>query len=198
MVFLGSAVLSCLWIPTFIHYETPWCITWPTGNLYQDYPQQIRVYNEYTWHTFSVITLYFSIVMVCILILASCFYMYAKILIALAKRKRNTHLQISTEFKKHIEQVSVMVIFNGGVYFLLTSVFMTSYAFLSVTQLLPYSSDFWGHVASVSIGVNASINPLLYSVTNQRYRCAVKSLSRNCFSTDKKQTNKQMNLTNVI
>ena len=102
MVFLGSAVLSCFWMPTFIHYEIPWCIIWPTDDLYQDYPQRMRVYNEYTWYTFYLITLYFIVVMVCIMILVSCFYMYAKILIALAKRKRNTHLQMSTEFKKHV------------------------------------------------------------------------------------------------
>ena len=186
MVFLVSAVISCSWIPAFAQYKAPWCIIWPTEDLYQGYPQQILVYIEYNWSAFYLIAVYFSIVMVCILILASCFYMYAKILIALAKRKRNTDLQISTEFKNHIEQVSVMVIINGGVYFLLMSIFMTSLVLHSVTRLLPYSSDFWGNINNVAIGINASINPLLYFVTNQRYRCAVKTLFRNCFGTDQK------------
>ena len=146
MLFFVSAVLSCSWIPAFIHHETPRCIIWPEEDLYQDYPQRILVYTEYTWYTFYLMTLYFSIVMVCILLLASCFYMYAKILITLAKRKRNTHLQMSTEFKTNIEQVSVMVIVNGGVYFLLMSIFMTSLVLHSVTQLLPYSRDLWGNI----------------------------------------------------
>ena len=194
MVILVSAVLSCSWIPTFIRYEVPWCIIWPTEDLYQGYSQQILIYNEYTWFTFYLITVYFSIIMVCILILASCFYMYAKILIALAKRKRNTHLQMSTEFKKHVEQVSVMVIVNGGVYFLLMSIFMTSLALHSVTEPLPYSSGsyFWGKINNVPVGINASINPLLYFVTNQRYRCAVKTLFRNCFGSFSKTKQRAM------
>ena len=198
MLFLVSAVLSCFRILAFIHYETPWCIIWPTDDLYQDFPQRILVYTEYTWYTIYFMTSYFSLVTVCILILASCFYMYAKILIALEKRKCNTHLQISTEFKNHIEQVSLMVIVNGGVYFLLMSIFMTSLAFLSVTQLLPYSSDFWENMHNVSIGINASINPLLYFVTNPKYRCAVKTLFRNCFGTDRKPNKEQGNETNII
>ena len=39
--------------------------------------------------------------MLFIVILVSCFYMYAQILTALAKRKRNTDLQISADFKKY-------------------------------------------------------------------------------------------------
>ena len=136
--------------------------------------------------------------MMCILILASCFYMYQKILTALAKRKRNTRLQMSTEFKTHIEQVSVMVIVNGGVYFLLMLIFITSLTLVSVTQFLPYSSDFWGIINNVSLGINASINPLLYFVTNQRYRCAVKALFRNCFKTDQKPNSEQENVTNIV
>ena len=83
-VFLVSAVLVCAWIPFSIHYKTQWCINWPIENLYQDYPMKILMYNVYTWHVSYKVTLYFSIVILytLILILASCVYMYARILIA--------------------------------------------------------------------------------------------------------------------
>ena len=78
-VFLVSAVLSCTYIPTFFRYETPWCIIWPIEDLSQDYPQQLLVLSEYTWYSYYIISLNLFIVMLYILILASCVYMYANI-----------------------------------------------------------------------------------------------------------------------
>ena len=60
---------------------------------------------------------YVSFGFIYLLILTSVSYMYVQILATLGKRKRNTNLQLSAEFRKHIEQVSMMVIVNGGVYF---------------------------------------------------------------------------------
>ena len=114
--------------------------------------------------------------MLYILILASCFYMYANIFLAFAKRKRNTDLQMSTEFKKQIEQVSIMVIVYGGMYFLLMSIFIASLTLLSI------SGDFWENISNLSLSINASINPLLYILTNKRYRFAVKGLLRDYFT----------------
>ena len=128
-------------------------------------------------------------VMLFIVILVSCFYMYAQILTALAKRKRNNDLQISVNFKKHIEQVSVMVIVNGGVYFLLMTIFVVCLALFSVAKYLPISFNFWENIVSVSISLNASINPLLYLLTNQRYRRAFTTLFQDYFGTDRKPDN---------
>ena len=151
---------------------------WPIGRLYQDYPQQVLVFNEYIWSAYHKICLYAFVVMFCMVILASCFYMSVKILLALAKR--NPDLQMSTEFRKQIEQVSIKVIVNGSVYFLLLSVFMASLMVLSMslTKYLPFSSDFWENISNLCLSINASINPLLYFLTNQRYRHAVKNLFR--------------------
>ena len=198
IVFLVSVTILFIWIPGFIHYETLWCIIWPTGNLNQDHSQQIMVYNVYNWYTYYMTTLYFAIVMLYMLIIVSCSFMYAKILIALAKRKRNINLHISAEFKKHIEQVSVMVIVNGSVYLLLMSIFITSMALLSVTRFLLYTSDFWRNIAFVAVSINSSINPLLYFLTNQRYRCAVISLFNDYLRTDQKPNIEQEDSANVM
>ena len=70
VIFLVTAVLLCPWIPFFIHYETTWCIIWPTGRLYQEYPHQVLVFNEYTWSAYYKICLYAFLVMFWMVILA--------------------------------------------------------------------------------------------------------------------------------
>ena len=120
-------------------------------------------------------------VMLCIVTLIICFYMYARILIALARRKRNTDLQMSADFKRHIEQVSVMVIVNGSVYFLLMTVFIVCLGLFSVARFLLISIDFLENISYVSLALNASINPLLYFLTNQRYRREFKTLFQNSY-----------------
>ena len=81
--------------------------------------------------------LYVSFGFIYLLILASVSYMYVQILATLGKRKRNTNLQMSAEFRKHIEQVSMMVIVNGGVYFLLMSIMITYLMMLSFSVIEP-------------------------------------------------------------
>ena len=60
------------------------------------------VFSVYTWYSYYMTSLNLFIVM--LYILASCFYMYANILVAFAKRKRNTDLQMSTEFKNKLNK----------------------------------------------------------------------------------------------
>ena len=102
--------------------------------------------------------------------------MYAQILIALARRKRNSDLQMSTDFKRHIKQVSVMVIVNGSVYFLLMTIFIACLGLFSVGRFLLISVNFLENIAYMPVALNASINPLLYFLTNKRYRRAFKTL----------------------
>ena len=179
-VILMSALLLCTIIPTFIGYERLWCIILPMENQYEDFFQELLVFSVYSWHSYYMISLNLFIVVLYVLVLASCFYMYAHILVAFANRKRNTNLQMSAEFKRHMKQISIMVVINGGVYFLLMSIFIASIALFSIslTKLLLFSRDFWENINNLSLSINASINPLLYILTNQRYRCAVKSLFR--------------------
>ena len=183
IVFLISATyISILYLPVLLHSETQLCVIWPEDDKFRTYPHQILIPNPATWHAVYDPLLSGSLGLICLLILVSVSYMYVKILVILGKRKRNTNLQISAEFQKHIEQVSVMVIVNGGVYFLLMSILITNKILVSLSFIEPWQPA--GYMPdTVSYIVNASINPLLYFLTNQRYRCAVKTMLRECFST---------------
>ena len=126
-----------------------------------------------------------SIGMMFFMILVSVSYMYAKILVTLRKRKRSTNLQLSAEFKKHIEQVSVMVVVNGSVYLLLMAMSFT----YPISLLLIDDSItlwYWQLVTFLSYDINASVNPLIYFLTNERYRCAVKLYSKVASETEAK------------
>ena len=181
IVFLISVAILCIFVLLLpLDSETRLCIIWPAGDDFQTYPLQIRmpntVYDRIYYVSFSVI--YF-------LILASVSYMYVKILATLAKRKRNTNLQMSAEFKKQIEQVSLMVIVNGCVYFSLTSIFITYLMVNSFPFIDMITVRYLDITAFVSYSVNLSINPTIYFLTNERYRCAVKTTFRCCFKNAK-------------
>ena len=123
--------------------------------------------------------------------------MYAQILTALGLRKSSTNLQMSAEFKNHIEQVSVMVIVNERVYFLLYPYIIypvgVSFLFIDLITL-----RYWELAAILSYEVNASINPLLYYLSNEQYRCAVKAMFRGCFKTVKNQNNTQLDSSKIV
>ena len=199
IVFFISAAVFGTYVPYYLSQpETRLCIIWPEEDKFHAFPDQILIPNQETWRA-----VYYQIFTVCfgssfLLILASVFYMYVKVLATLGKRKRNTNLQMSAEFKKHIEQISVMVIVNGGVYFLLMSILITylilsSLSFIDVTQLAVYA------FYTGSYTINASINPLLYFLTNKRYRCAVKNcMFGGCFRKAKNPQNTQLDSSNVM
>ena len=183
IVSLISVVILGSFTPALLFQsQTRLCIIWPAGDDFHVYSDQILVPNApAAWQTVYEKISSVSFAVIFLLILASVSYMYAKILIVLSKRKRNTNLQMSAIFKKHIEQVSVMVIVNGGVYFLLTTVYITYITLVSLSYTDLISWGYWQLAALASYIVNASINPLLYFLTNQRYRCAVKTMFEDCF-----------------
>ena len=184
IVFLISVAILSTYVSRLLLYsKTRICIIWSARDDLHVYSHQVlipkpsraswlRVYNKVFDSSLGVMYL---------LILASISYMYANILATLAKRKRNTNLQMSAEFKKHIEQVSLMVIVNGGVYFLLTSILIIYVILASLSFIDSMSLGYWQLAALTSYGVNASINPLLYLLTNERYRCVVKNMFRCSF-----------------
>ena len=181
-VFLMSATTIGSYIPVF--YSTTMvtliCIMWPRGDKFYTYPYQILIPNPYAWLKVYEKVFSLSISVMFFITLASVSYMYAKILITIRKRQCNTDLPMSLEFKKHIEQVSVMVIVNGAVYLFLMSI---SYTY-PISRLLiddPITLRYWQFVTFAAYDINASINPLIYFLTNERYRCAVKTMFRRCF-----------------
>ena len=205
IVFLISVVgFSTFIVPLVLsHSKTQYCVIWPKNNKFLEYlhhHDHILTPKPETWRSIYNKILYLSFGLIYFLILAGVSYMYVKILTTLGKRKRNTNLQMSIEFQKHIEQVSVMVIVNGGVYFFLMSILITylillSFSFIESWQLGGFVS------VTMSYTINASINPLLYFLTNERYRSAVKSVFTCCFRKAKNQQKTQSDshkITNVM
>ena len=199
IVCLISAAVFGTFIPNHLPYsEIPLCIIWPVEDKFHGFPDQIPIPNLEKWHAVynQVFIVYCGLLF--LITLASVSYMYVKILATLGKRKRSTNLQMSAEFKKHIEQVSVMVIVNGGVYFLLMSIITTylillSLSFIDLTQPIAYA------IYIGSFTVNASINPLLYFLTNERYRCVVKNwMFRACFRRAESPQNTTLDLSNSM
>ena len=194
IVFLISAAGLGMYFPLLLSYSTAHlCIIWPVGDDFHVYPYQMLILNLPAWYALYNKVIHLSLGVIFLLVLASVSYMYAKILTTLAKRKRNTNLQLSAEFKKHIEQVSVMVIVNGGVYFLLTFIYVIYLILVSLPLGDMITFRYWQLAAFVSYGVNASINPLIYFMTNKRYRCAVKAV----FGIAKNSQNTPFNSSNM-
>ena len=201
VVFLMSAATVGLRLPIDLFSKPQICIIWGVGDEFDTYPHQMLIPNTSIWFTVYYEIFYWSLCIIFLLILTSVSYMYTKILATLGKRKRNTDLQMSAEFKKHLEQVSMMVIVNGGVYFLLSSIMVTHIMLLSLLVVDKALLGYWQIAAFSSHGVNASINPLLYYLTNQRYQCAVKTLFKGCFRIAKNPQSKPLrssNMSNVI
>ena len=197
ILFMASAVIAGLFVPiAFLDSVMRLCILWPVGNEYHNYPLQMLIPYSNPWYKVYIDIYNWSLFVIYFLTLGIVSYMYAKIILTLGKRKRNTSLQMSAEFKKHIEQVSVMVIVNGVVYFLLTSIFITY--LVHITLLDTINQRYWQVTIFASSCVNSSMNPLLYFFTNQRYRFAVKTLFRKCFKvSDEVQNKLQLDSQNV-
>ena len=200
IVFLLSATMLGTYIPLLLDLETRkksrLCIIWPVGNKFHEYPIQILIPNPHPLLTVYNILFYTGNGVINLMILASVSYMYSKILVTLGKRKRNTNLQTSTEFKKHIKQVSVMVIVNGSVYLFLMSISFT----YPISLLLiddPNTLRYWQFVTFAAYDINASINPMIYFLTNERYRCAVKTMFRRCFGKATSLQNTQLDSATV-
>ena len=198
MVFLISVVISGTYVPLHLTYaETQQCIIWPVGDIFQAYPNQMLIQQTPAWLTLHNKIVYVSLGVMFLLVLVSVSYMYGKILATLDKRKRSTNLQMSAEFKKHIKQASVMVIVNGVVYFLLTFVYIIYVLFVSFSIIDMISLRYLELAAFASYGVNASINPLLYFLTNERYRCAVKTMFKDCLTKAKNPQNAPLDSSNM-
>ena len=163
------------------------CLVWPTDAQFKNYPRIITVYSGILDHRYQNIKIFLDILYVLIelfTLFVNC-YMYSKILTLLYRRKYNTALQISKEFDKNIQQISTMVIANGIVFLLCSTLFNTLMVLSAVSgiglKLLPrQQQNVFEHVQFILILVNASVNPLIYFITNPSYRRALKASVMKC------------------
>ena len=186
IVVLISVGYTCVVSSRFIaQKESITCILWPDENIFAEYPKYMRGYRS----SYSPqIRLFFSILsqLVSLLVWLSgsvltC-YMYVRIVRTMMIRAENKQLNTSNGFEKQLRQVAVMVIANGTFFFLCSSLQIIS-QIISILmgngiEIFTDESTYyiWVHIRVLSIGVNSSINPLIYFTTNQRYRKAFTSV----------------------
>ncbi len=183
--------------PTLLKTGFMSCFIWPLEKQFKDYPRQISMITpmfELPLLLNGVTNLIHCICYLVIFIF-NC-YMYWKILITLRKRKDSKKLQISANFERNIQQISKMVIINGMVYFLYSTI-LTIY-FIMVTF------DF-GHEAfmrfvcirDIVMLLNASSNPVIYFMTNSSYRRAFRASLIKCLGTIRWQFGKEVKTDNI-
>ena len=114
-------------------------------------------------------------------------YMYTRIMKTLNDRRSNRMLDsMSNNMESQFRQVAVMLIANGLLFYLLCTVkfvsqISTTLPLFGLNTLTPYQSIVWFDFEEISVGLNASINPLVYTLTNQRYRRAFGEAFKNIF-----------------
>ena len=104
----------------------------------------------------------------------------------LNKRLQSKSLQnISINLEMQYRQVSVMLIANGTVFYILCSVMLLTQIlevlpFFGMKSMSPYQTHIMYRFEELSLGLNASINQLVYTITNARYRQAFKKAFSRC------------------
>ena len=181
IIFVGSFVFMCTILPSFVGLIVI-CIVWPLDDEFSSgYPQSIDLLSvdEYSSRGVVIRTLQtICVVVIVFTLLANC-YFYIRILQALRKRKCDKTLQTSAGLERSIRQASVMVIANGAIFYLCFIVFLAT---MSVTLMLSFDSGIINaydvvvlrNVNYTVVLINASINPLIYLITNISYRHAFK------------------------
>ena len=105
--------------------------------------------------------------------------MYASIMRALNRRQQNMSHCSSADTEAQLRQVAIMLIANGSIFFLCCAIQMSNVTLLIISILNPelypwndYQRQVYLDFVRFSMGVNCSINPLVYAMTNARYRKA--------------------------
>ncbi len=111
------------------------CFMWPLDERFKDYPRQISTaLPMFAWpQILSLVTNFICLTGYQVLFIFNC-YLYCTILITLRRRKHNKKLQISTNFERNIQQITKMVIVNGMMYFLYSTLFQVNMIFGTMTN----------------------------------------------------------------
>ena len=173
---LASAVFPAFAVPLVI------CIVWPLDDKFiSNYPQVVKLLQSNAYSFAGVFTQITQSIAVGSFVAAfvANFYFYIKILQKLKKRKCNKTLQTSASSERNIRQASVMVIANGIIFYFCFTVFLVT---MNIQLLIsfeleiinPYQNIILTDINYTFILINASINPLVYFITNNTYRHAFK------------------------
>ena len=170
---------------SYFQYETI-CIIWPKNSILSKYTsnQFTRSKRQDSVYTL-VLSLAYIVFWVCLMAF-NCF-LYVKIHVALKRRKQNDALHTSSDTDEQHRQVGVMLIVNGSVFFFCCAI-QTVEQVLDTLAVFGADIKFddglgwiiWNTMTILLIGFNSSINPILYFITNKRYRCTFKTKVFGC------------------
>ena len=179
-----SAAYVCIAIPGFVnttHFVI--CIRWPEDEKYKEYQDHVLSSVARISDAHSLFNQLLYLLLWPILTLST-FHMYVCILRTMMIRAENRQLNVSHGFENQLRQVGVMVIANGTIFFLCCSIlFMnqmtTVLAFFEIQIFNESNYNAWLQFVHLTVGVNSSVNPVIYFITNKRYRkafCSVFSI----------------------
>ena len=180
-----------------VEYFTSSCtalIYWPDDNQYSEYPGQTEILYYNPRFELTLNSVYF--VSNFILLIFNGF-MYIRIYHAVNDKKR-VNLNSSADLESQLRQVSLMLIINGCVFFIcyIAQVLLFIWTTLFVKEQIydeVFNVTIVGQLFLFVFNTNASINPVLYFITNRRYRKAFKT----ALAWRKRDSNKRNNINTV-
>ena len=163
----------CYALPLLLVSKTSnMCIIWPDGSAYADYPSQYTTSGLIdNWISNLVTFVYYAFYFFLIIFNN---VLYFKIYFALRRRNNNDLGLNSTSDSQH-RQVAYMLIVNGIFFFICVSFSLfASPVFLFYSKVTngrnPLLVFIWSILTNILFGLNASMNPVLYLITNKKYR----------------------------
>ena len=201
---LLSSGLTCTLVPHIFPHPVYKCFIWPSDEEYYHYPRELVTRSGEDLQGllyFQISTSVYSAVF--FLILTTNCFMYINILSTLRARKQARSLQISKDFERNIQQMAIMVIANGLIFFLCSSIFISYMLYFAVSSLTRKVSflnelqiNIFENVRILFIVLNASVNPLVYIATNRRYRYALRTSILVCWC--KTKTRNRASTSNIV
>ena len=180
LISIMVVVSLCISLTTIAYNEQQHaCVIWPENDEFQNYPSNFvtQSIQEKYKTVFAIFHLICWLAMMIFNIV-----MFAMILNTLKKRKRNSNLGTTPHIEDQHRQVASMLVINGCVFFL-----CCSSQVLQLTVITIVDDYFAGQkfviiytIVVLILGINASINPTLYAITNTRYRQALFSTLKRC------------------
>ena len=176
-----NKLIGCVWfvsacsslLVVFLLKDVTYCIIWPSSIFDASYPNQLTTTIESDRWAFQLLLSIWFVFCLCLLVLN--IIIYIKIYLAVRKRKQ-TNIGQNVSPDEQLHQLAIMLIVNGTVFFL----FLTLQMVIGLHALLTDYFDvrypgmliILNAIDKVSFGLNASINPVIYLITNKRYRHA--------------------------
>ena len=196
IVFVGSCVFLGVTFPAFT-IPVVICIVRPLDNTYiSSHSQVVKLLPTDVSSFVGVFPQIMRIVAIVAVVFAfvANIYFYIRILQKLRKRKADKTLQTSATFERNIRQASLMVVANGMIFYICFTLFL---AYMNFQLMVSFEMEIMNAYQNIILNdifytlvlINASINPLVYFITNSSYRHAFKHTLWTCLRRQPHNTN---------